>query len=251
MSNPTFSSMEALRSLYEELSFNPVPYYKTLVRVRLPKKAYVERSVVHLRSEHADLSVANWRGAVAVDKVRTFKEINAGALYVPATTGQTAELTPEMALIFKIDCDLARKKTGSIDPALAHYIADSAIRTGRAGNPRKIQAEREKLERARDTRRERGMDVGGRPRKYTNSQDLLARYGKKKKGGWDLEDEVTAFILANAETLDASTDFAYDEYRDPVMANRIDGVEDLFYCGTNMSKLAPDFGFAKRGETRE
>lgn len=225
MASAIVNRIEELRNLYEELSMKPTPYYKSYIRVRYPKKDFHDHMIVHLHKDHEELKVSNYRDAIGIDRTHTFVEINVGTLYTCPTSTADREMNMEWSLIFKIDCDLAKKKTGSIDSALAHYVSDSLIKTSPAYSTNKLLESRAKLEKNlvgpyAETEEGVKKNPGGRPRKFSNSEDLLFKYGTKIDGQWDTEDLVTAWIIENKETLDASTEFFYDDYRSPVEARR-------------------------------
>lgn len=221
---PASSSIEELRTLYEELSAKREPYYKTLIRIWYPKKEFVEETVVHSRKEHVDLSPKNHPGCIRVECISSTTEWTMGGLYCAGVSTQRGVISSEWALIFKIDCDLARQKTGSIDAALVHYINKQTAEEDTPVSER-IRRDREKLERVRRAREMAARASkewrGGRYKETTNSVDLLQRYGRKSLDGkYDTSDAATAWILANAKTLDEDESFTYDKYRSSVDAHK-------------------------------
>lgn len=222
MASAIVNKMEELRNLYEELSLKPVPYYKSYIRVRYPKKAFQDHMVVHLHEQHQELNTNHYKDAIGIDRIHRFVEFNVGTLYTCPTSTADREMNMEWSLIFKIDCDLAKKKTGSIDAALAHYVSDSLLKTSPLYSTNRLLESRAKLEKNLVDPYEEmeKKNLGGRPRKYTNTEDLLEKYGTKIDGVWDESDMVTGWILENRDVLDSSTEFFHDEYRSPVEAKR-------------------------------
>lgn len=228
--SPSLSSTEALRQLYQELSAPESPYVKypnsrKKIAVTLTDEAGEETVRTHLGkpADYVEFSrppSPAVEPAVFVDSAgrkhrHVLEETTYGTLYTPQISSQPQAMTTEWALAFKVDCDLARKKTGSIDAALAEYAAADSMA------PKNIAPEAGEPSRGK----------GGRPKKFTNADDLLVRYGKKTESGgdWDTEDPTTAWILENARELTDDASFAYDGYRDPVMAMRADGIEELAF----------------------
>jgi hypothetical protein len=213
---PSFATLDELRQLYEELSAKHCPYYKSLVRVKLSKKSFVTRTIVH-SGPHADLDPKSHRGAVAVEVVSRHGEYTIGTLYTPQVSSCPRKMSPEWAVIFKIDCDLSRKKTGDIGPALAHYVSAAGVE--RAPEVRRL---RQKLQ--REPRKGEGRPLG---LKSHPVGDLLLRYGKKKGGAWDQEDFLTAWILANADALMKNRSFMGEKYREPTLVFASFGLDEI------------------------
>lgn len=226
--------MEELRTIYEELSAKPCPYYKSVVRIKLSKRSFVTRTVVHSGS-HADLKPESHRGAVAVELISRHVEVTNGLLYLPHISSQSCKMSTEWLLIFKIDCDLSRKKTGSVDSALAHYIAPSTS-LYRSEPQRRL---RRKLDRG-------GM--GGRPLGEASKPvgDLLIRYGKKRSdGSWDTDDFSTAWILENRYQLERGG-FMGEEYREPTLVLSTFGLDEVEVV--NQDTVRIDFGLNILGD---
>jgi hypothetical protein len=102
----------------------------------------------------------------------------------------------EWALCFKIDCDLARQKTGSIEDAIVHYIQDAV-----AANA--IIERRQNLEE---------IAGRGRPKKKSNFNDLKERYGD--------DPETLAWLRQNRQRLNRGK-FSHDDYLDSVFSHAI------------------------------
>lgn len=190
---PTFTSLDLLRALYTELSAQVRPYWKTIVRVTLKKGGSYEESVVHTSANHNKLDRKGHRGARNVEAIRTFEETTSGSLYAPVSALGYRQMDYEWALNFKIDCDLARQKSGDIADGAAHYIADIAADTH-------IIKRRQALEEFKPR---------GRPPTKLNSKDMEERYSKLLKGS-DKE-EALAWIAQNKDRLDdTENDFVCD-----------------------------------------
>jgi hypothetical protein len=232
--SPAFSSMEELRTIYDELSSKPCPYYKSVVRIKLSKRSFVTRTIIH-SGAHADLKPESHRGAVGVELIGRHTEMTTGLLYLPQVSSQNIKMSTEWLLIFKIDCDLSRKKTGSVDSALAHYIAPSTS-LYRAAHIRRL---RHKLDRG-------GM--GGRPLGEASKPvgDLLIRYGKKRSDGtWDTEDFSTAWILQNRYQLEHGG-FMGEEYREPTLVRSTFGLDEVERVDEDTIRI--DFGLNILGD---
>ena len=222
MASAIINKMEELRNLYEEISMKPAPYYKSYIRVKYPRKDFRDYMIVHLNKDHQDLKLSNYKDAVSIERTHTFVEMNMGTLYTCPTSTAEREMNMEWLLIFKIDCDLSKKKTGSIDSALAHYVSDALLKSSPTYSTNRLLETRAKLEKNIVDPYADGekKNLGGRPRKFSNSEDLLEKYGTKIGDNWDMTDVVTSWIFENKTVLDASTDFFYDDYRSPVEARR-------------------------------
>jgi hypothetical protein len=228
MPNPSFSSRDELRDLYHELAYGqvggtsntPVPYYKSVLKVFFPKKQMDWRVETYEREFPAEPRAKSDRGEIRAAVSRRFVEFTRGLLYNPQVTTQPRAYSSEWALTFKVDCDLSLRKYGSLDPAIDAYLGDrSALAGFRNARPPAPEPEEP---------RDPDKNLGGRPRKYSNAQDLLERYGTKTKDGtWKITDESTLWILAHGSILNDDESFTHDEYRDPVTANVVGGLEDL------------------------
>jgi hypothetical protein len=196
---PNITSLDLLRSLYSELSAPFVPYFTTIIRiVWRDGSPDTEESVVHNGIIPASkLDRTNYRGAKSVTPVRDFVEETCGSLYAPVSALGYRSFDYGWALAFKLDCDLARKKTGDPMDGAAEYISDIAAND-------KILKRRNNLKEAKP---------GGRPA-MTNTDDLEERYLNKMKN-LTIEErkEIRAFLKKNQKELDASSDsFMHENY---------------------------------------
>jgi hypothetical protein len=126
-----------------------------------------------------------------------------GLLYGPQVSTQPQHYGSEWALCFKIDCDLAMKKTGSIDAVLREYLTGSDKRRRVSPTPQ--------YDELTLIKREAGAK-GGRPPKPA-SLELLEKHGRKVDGVWDRDCALTAWLLDNMTEIDSSEEFTSDEYR--------------------------------------
>lgn len=187
---PDFNSIDALKAIYSELSAPVQSYYKSLIRVILKTGSYIT-SFVHTDKNNIKLSPKGWHGAKDVQLIQSFEEFTCGSLYAPVSMLGYRQLDYEWALLLKIDCDLARKKTGDIADGISHYISDIV-----AGD--KIIRQRAVLE---DLAKKRG-----RPKKKTNSQDIRERYITSKTSKEDI-DEIESWLAEHGDEIDGCTDF--------------------------------------------
>lgn len=227
---PIFKTYAELRRLYKELSAEPRPLYKypdASVRVA---GGHVRRTRIRQTDERLGFQPRIYRDSSGRAHEHVFVEWTYGSLYTPQLSSGIGSLTTEWALCFKIDCDLARQKTGSIESAFAHYVSDAV-----AARDASVADAREALNAIAEAR----VGAGGRPRK-TNADDLLDRYGRKTPdGSWDLTDETTRWILANADALNQDTSFSWEHYRSQIFAHRVDGVEEIAIFD---DRIVLDFG---------
>jgi len=124
---PTMASRNALMGLYSELSAEPMPYRKSVVRVHMETGSY-EDTVVHTE-DHVKLKPKGHRGAKKVETIREFVEMTCGSLYAPAGQGNTGlrTLGTEWSLNFKCDIDLALRRGGNaLRTTLEAYLCPSA-----------------------------------------------------------------------------------------------------------------------------
>ena len=188
---PEFDSEGALRELYRELSLKDFRYVKSLIRIVHRDGGEEIRSVITTNGKGPDDAV-----------LRQFDERWCGALYAANTSRELRHMGPEWALVFKIDCDRAMVRDGSIDRALATYVKDAAL-------PQRLRALKRELE--QEVRRSGDEDAGPRSRrtkKRAVSDDLIRRYGHDK--------EASAWIEKNKHLLDDS-EVTHDSYKDPVL----------------------------------
>lgn len=83
-------------------------------------------------------------------------------------------------------------------------------------------------------------NLGGRPRKHTNAEDLLDRYAKKTdEGSWDLTDETVTWVLANGSLLNDDTTWTPESYRPAWIARAKGGLIDVNHEGEEFDL---DFG---------
>lgn len=192
---PPISSVDILKSAYSELSASRQPYLKSVIikdNTEDQIETYTDEN--HRIKKHKELRRSQ--------KVRDFEEFTCGSLYAPVSTLGYKSFDYEWALCFKVDCDLAREKTGSIEDAMVHYISDLASNS-------KIIKRRSVLNSYR----------GGRIRK-TNSEDINERYLKRmKRLTPDEKKEIKEWLKKNKEILDASQDsFQHEDYKSSVSA---------------------------------
>lgn len=200
---PTITSLDMLKAFYSELSAARRAYYKTLVRVVLKSGGSYEDAVVHTEERHTRLEKKGHKGAKSVDTIRAFIEFTAGTLYVPMSALGYKQMDYEWALNFKIDCDLARAKTGDISDGAVHYISDIA-----AGDH--IIKRREVLS---------AMAPRGRPPKKSNYTDIKERYLRLKNTSQEEKKEIEAWLEVNREALDdPQGSFHHEAYTDKVLA---------------------------------
>jgi hypothetical protein len=221
----TVKSIDCLRELYKQLADLRRPYCKSRVRVVSRRDQY-EETVFHedpdvisiKKGYHQPLEVTP---VEIVDSAGhrhrlTSIEYTVGSLYAPLASGNRRRgLGLEAALNFKIDCDLAKKKTGSIDDAFADYADDVVDRNTPFFEAKRRRKKREQYRASKNgdpaSNGQRKPGPGeedpnaGRPRK-TNTEDLVERYGN--------DPEAVAWVLAHSEALDAG-DFAHEDYRPP------------------------------------
>lgn len=210
-----FTGLDILKALYSELSAPVLPYYKTLVRVHLAKGGSYEDTVVHTSENHAKLVSKGHRGARNVQELRRFTEYTCGSLYAPVSNLGYRQMDYETALNFKIDCDLARKKTGDITDGAVHYIAKLVSGDG-------IMARRETLVK---------YSARSRPPAKSNSQDLEERYGNDKSLSTKDKDDLMAWIEVNREALDdPNNEFKHEAFLEKVLRSAVSisaGPDDL------------------------
>jgi UDP-2,3-diacylglucosamine pyrophosphatase LpxH len=199
---PDYNSIEQLKQIYNKLAAPVRTHYKTMVRVYLRHGNY-DVSVVHDDENHVGLKKKNYRNAVSVkpimikdgdgQKPLKFQYTTAGSLYAPQSSLSYSGMSYPWALCFKIDCDLARKKTGDIEDAIIHYVSDFSI----------PDIKRKKLDALKSK--------AGRPRK-SNYRDLKDRYGN--------DPEVNKWLRENRKALNRGN-FSYDDYRNQVEQNSV------------------------------
>lgn len=210
-----FTGLGILKALYSELSAEIRPYYKTLVRVHLRSGGSYEDTVVHTSEKHAKLGSKGHRGAKNVQELRRFTEYTCGSLYVPLSSLGYRQMDYETALNFKIDCDLARKKTGRIADGAMHYLSGIVAGEG-------IMAKRETLGKYK---------AKSRPPTRSNSKDLLERYTNDPNLSTKDKDEILAWIEVNKEALDDSNnEFKHEAFLEKVLRSSVSisaGPDDL------------------------
>lgn len=216
---PNITALDVLRALYQELSAPFVPYFITMLRIAWRDGSPdTEIAVTHDYEgvPKAALDKANYRGAKSVTEDRHFVEETCGSLYAPVSTLGYRSFDYSWALAFKIDCDLAREKTGDPLNGAAHYISDIAADD-------KILHRRSILV--------KGPPSKGRPSK-TNTEDLEERYLKRMKNLTIAErKEITTFLERNRKKLDESNDlFRHEDFLVPTERQGISisaGPDDL------------------------
>lgn len=215
---PNVTSLDLLRSLYQELSAPFIPYYKSIIRISWRDGSPDTEEVVTHGPEGVPekfLNRSNYRGAKAVTVDRTFVEETCGSLYAPVSALGYRSFDYPWALAFKIDADIARMKTGDPVDGMAEYVSDVAADD-------KILKRRMILKKASNA---------GRPGK-TNTQDLEERYLEKMKNiSTEDRKEIAAFLKKNRRVLDSATDsFRHEDYKSRTDAYSISlsaGPEDL------------------------
>ena len=214
---PSFKNLRMAVDFYNEISAPVKVVYKTVVRV-FPANAKnshaFEAVAIHDDPDNLRLSQFERANPRRVDKVffvdhrgeqhlRQHKEFTVGTLYAPQSGHNGPnQVSLEWALIFKIDGDLARRKTGHVEDGLIHYIVDL--------NPvhnKTIERARKKLSELSEQK-----SFEGRPPK-SNSQDLTERYGRD-------DPEVLDWIKRNSAELD-NADFSHDNYTDMVLRHAV------------------------------
>lgn len=201
---PETSSIEELRNIYQKLSAPKRTYYKTLIRVHLRRGSYLAW-VIHTEPNNVNLTTKGYRNAVRVvpeyltDAAGNqipirLSSTTEGSLYGPLSS-LSMGMDYESALCFKIDCDLARTKTGNIEDALVHYIQESGVTELIAQKKKKLVYK---------------SKPG--PNKKSNSSDLLDRYGR--------DEETARWIKNNSEKLDEGN-FSHENYKDRIFANSV------------------------------
>lgn len=198
---PNISSLDLLKSLYSELAAPFIPYFVTILKISWRDGSPdTEEAITHGPDgvPESALDRSNYRGSKSITEDRSFVEETCGSLYAPVSALGYRSFDYSWALAFKIDCDLARKKTGSIEDAMAEYISDIAAD--------------DKIIKRRMVLRE--ASAAGRPGK-TNTQDLEERYLQKMTNLSPKErKEIEAFLKKNQKKLDASEDsFRHEEYK--------------------------------------
>jgi len=214
---PNISSLDLLRSLYNELSANFEFHYKTIIRISWRDGSPdTEEFIIHRDPEipESKLDRKNYRGCKNVVPLRTFQEFTSGSLYSPVSALGYRNFSYEWALAFVIDCNLARQKTGNIDDALVHYISDVAA--GDAIRKRRIILEENSTKRRQSK---------------PNSEDLDERYLQKMKNlSVEERKEIKDFIKKNKKKLDSDDSFQHEEYRPKIFRNSVSisaGPDDL------------------------
>ena len=196
---PNITSLDLLKSLYQELSAPFQKYYKTILVISWRDGSPdTEEIVIHEEDGVPEklLERSHYRGAKSVRIARTFVEETAGSLYVPVSALGYRSFDYSWALAFKCDADIARNKTGFPEDAMVHYISDVAADD-------KILKRRMSL---------KGLSKAGRPRR-TNTEDLEDRYLNKMKNlSVEERKEISEFIKKNKKELNASS-FRHDEYQ--------------------------------------
>lgn len=197
---PNITSLSLLKSLYQELSAPFQNYYKTILVVSWRDGSPdTEEIVIHGKDGVSPklLERSYYHGAKSVKIDRTFIEQTAGSLYVPVSALGYRSLDYPWALSFKIDCDIARAKTGSTEDAMVHYVGDVAAD--------------DKIIKRRIILKEKSL--AGRPAK-TNTQDLEERYlGRMKNLTVAERKEIKEFIKKNKKALNSSDDsFRHEGY---------------------------------------
>lgn len=203
---PPVSSMDLLRSLYQELAAPFVPYFTTILKIAWRDGSPdTEEAITHQDKQIPEraLDKQNYSGASNVTPDRQFAEETCGSLYAPVSALGYRSFNYEWALLFKIDCDLARKKTGDIMDGASHYLSDIA-----AGD--KIVQRRSVLNNYH----------GGRFAK-TNTEDLENRYLSKMKNLTKEErKEISAWLRKNKKKLNESqtgeNSFRHEDYEPKV-----------------------------------
>lgn len=190
---PPFNNLDLLRSIYQEISAPRLPYFKTIIL-----KSYKgsptpqEETVVHTDPDHIALTKAGHRNVSKVVVSRQFVEETIGSLYAPASVLGYRNLDYENALNFKIDCDLARQKTGDILDGAVHYISEAVTD--------------DKIVRKRQNLNKRGF----RPK--PNSRDIEERYLANPRISDSEKDEIRRWLKKNREKLDNSSNFNRESY---------------------------------------
>ena len=212
---PAFKSLKAAKEFYNELSAPPQFIYKTVVKVypstNRQAHAFIDVAV-HTDPDNLRLSQFQRANPRRVEpayftdekgrkRLRQKKEFTSGSLYAP----QSGHNGPgwvdyEWALCFKIDGDLARRKTGHVEDGLIHYIVDLD-----PASDKRMRKARKRLAKVNDS-------IGGRLPK-SNSQDLTERYGRS-------DPEVLDWIKRNSAELD-NADFSHDNYTDMVLRHAV------------------------------
>lgn len=126
------------------------------------------------------------------------------ALYGGTPTATMRQVGTEWALVFKIDCDMAREKYGSIDYAFPHYLNPDNLSDRMKALKAKVEqsvAARAAAPAAPERRQVR--------RRKPNSADMLKRYGK--------DPEAANWINANRAALDEDESFTRDAVGDMVI----------------------------------
>lgn len=201
---PEFSSLDAVRAFYQELSVPRRPYYKTMVRVFTKSKrggSFVDR-VIHTDPNHVKLSKIGYKDARRVEVLK-IKDSNGNSIpYVHVEYTDSLLYSPvghkfgkgainyEWALLLKIDGDIARRKTGNVDDGLIHYVNDL-----KEFKSRKVKIAVNKL-------KKEGRENRHLPK--SNAQDIIERYGRD-------DPEVLEWALRNASKLEKGN-FYHENY---------------------------------------
>ena len=184
-------SLSALQGVYEELSADAAPYHKAIARKGSSELTIITDGPLQPDSDK-------------IEVLRRFEEETTGALYAPISSAAVANAAYTWSLRFKIDCDLALAKTGSIAPALKEYVGD-ALPGGSIS--RRVSSKKPKND------GDNKPDRRGAKRKK-NSTDMLERYKN--------EPEALEWIREHASELDADTSFNHDESPDKMLHEATD-----------------------------
>lgn len=218
---PEFNSAEALIDFYRELSLPKMKYKKGVIEIEHSDGEIETQSIIYDDfGPEPKINRQNYPRTRRAGIVRTFDESWIGALYNTSPIDMARQIGPELALIFKIDCDLARAKTGSLDPAIDEYAVEGAGRN-------RLRAARIAMEaEIREASRNESTDKTSRPkrrRRRSNVEDLRRRYGS--------DPTALEWIESHEAELNAADDakgFVADVHRDAVLGNSypLDGRDD-------------------------